>query len=667
MIEFQQKYIEDASELIQQLEERLVGFEDHPSEEATVQELFRVMHTLKGTSAMFGFTKIESLAHVLEDLFDQARKGRRSIGPESIDLTLASVDMLKLLLQTRERLSPEQEARYHELARQARLLAGTDDPPGVTLNPAIFDIVAIEKSQLHRVVFRPNPNVLLRGISPEAVVLEILELGASFSQRFTADSSLPEDDPDHFNAFWEIFLEGKVGREQIEDVFIFFDEEEFLVESLARGSALLQTSWFEQGLPLEELEQKLESLWPAEQEHQAPPPAVEPAPEARPAEEFDAPAEETIRVQAKKLDNLINAVSQLIILHAQLENQARQIENESLSKTVKAVSKLARHFRDEVLTTRLVPISALMTTLRRLVRDLSAKLGKKVEFIAEGTHTELDKNIIAKIEGPLVHIIRNSIDHGIEPPDERLAEHKKAEGVVRFTAFHSGSSVFLQVQDDGRGIDPAKILEKARQRGLVAPEAKLAPRQVFDLLFMPGFSTAAEVSEISGRGVGLDVVKKAVLELRGEINIDSEVGLGTVFTVKMPLTLSILDALLVDCHRHKILIPTSNVLFCRHLPADHFTEGEFQYKVNGRFAPVLRLADHLGIPRRKTGFEVLVVINIFEKYYGILVDRIDDTVQAVVKPLDAEHERHRLFLGVSELGDGSLAFILDTNFLLNVS
>jgi two-component system chemotaxis sensor kinase CheA len=297
---------------------------------------------------------------------------------------------------------------------------------------------------------------------------------------------------------------------------------------------------------------------------------------------------------------------------------------------------------------------------------LSNKLGKEVELITEGLQTELDKNIINRIESPIMHIIRNCLDHGIETPDERVKNDKPQKGVLRFIAFYSGASVFIQIQDDGKGIDKKYITDKAISKGIIKYDDVLTEKQIYDIIFYPGFSTASAITDVSGRGVGLDVVKNDITELHGEINVDSEMGLGTSFTFKLPLTLSIVDALVVKCEPYNILIPTGNVLICRHIPENTFKDKDMQYKLQDRCVPVKRLNELLTNNSKVDKFEILVIFSIYDELYGLLVDRIINTIQAVIKPLGEMHKKQHLFIGASQMGDGSMAYVLDTNILLKL-
>ena len=668
MLEFQQKYIEDAGELIAKLESELINFENDRENQAIIQELFRVMHTLKGTSGMFGFHRIEAFTHLLEDIYDLIRSNQLSINQEILNLTFDAVDLLKILLNTRENLDTEQEQTYEQIFSLAQKYS-TKEIQKHTFAPTTQKVEG--NSCLFRVVFKPEPGVLLRGIKPDSVIEELNGLGKNIQFQFV-HSSIEYVDDTTFNKYWEFFLEGSITEESISDVFMFFDESEFVIESLTDLSEttlneILSNSFcvIENKIDLADLKKQIDELLLV---------SLKKTPEAskKISEKITKPiitdsTDDTIRVSAHKLDNLLNLVSELIIVHAQFENHSERLQDENLIKSVKDLSKISRSFRDEVLTTRLIPIAILATGMQRLVRDLSPKLGKEIELITEGLQTELDKNIISRIENPIMHIIRNCIDHGLETPNERIKNDKPSVGVIRFIAFYSGASVFIQVQDDGRGINTKSIFEKAVSKGIVKYDEVLSTKQIYDLLFIPGFSTASEITEVSGRGVGLDVVRNVITELHGEINVDSEVGLGTSFTFKLPLTLSIVDALLVHVNEYRILVPTGNIQICKYLPSDYFAEKDLQYQLDKKCVPVKRLSSLFSTQEaRSKDFEVLIIISIYDKLFGILVDRIVNSLQAVIKPLGEMHNNQPFFVGASQLGDGSMAYILDTNFLLKI-
>jgi len=664
MIEYQQKYIDDAGELIAKLETELINFEHDIKNDAIVHELFRVMHTLKGTSGMFGFQKIEAFTHILEDIYDLIRNKQLKINKEILDLTFESVDLLKLLLYSKENLDDEQQQKYLKTIEIGKKYA-TSEFVNSTNNEELTDIK--KDVLLYRVLFRPLSNILLRGIKPDGIIEELSNLGKHFKFQFT-DATIEMVEKESFNQYWEFFISGVSKHNDIAEVFMFFDESEFEIEALSEitehsfDAFLSRSVSLKNNIPIDDLKKQIREILVIPEKRL--PKNIGKAIENSIKTVISTNTDDSIRVPARKLDNLLNLISELIIVHAQFENHAIRFKDELLQKTVNDLSKISRNFRDEILSTRLIPIEVLSTSMQRLVRDLAPKLGKEIELIIEGAQTELDKNIISRIESPIMHIIRNCIDHGIETPDERLKNDKQKCGVIRFIAFYSGASVFIQLQDDGRGIDKKKIVEKAINKGYIKYDAVLTTQQIYELIFMPGFSTVAEITEVSGRGVGLDVVKNVITDLHGEINIDSEPGLGTSFTIKLPLTLSIVDALLVNCFTYKILIPTSNILFCKYIPSDFFIGKDLQYEYNKKCVPVKRLSELFASTTQINEFEVLIIISIYEKQYGLLVDRIITSLQAVIKPLGRLHRDEPYFIGASELGDGSMAYILDTNFLL---
>jgi len=666
MKEFQQKYIEDAGELITQLESQLINFENDITNKEIIQEIFRVMHTLKGTSGMFGFHRIEEFTHLLEDIYDLVRNEHLVINQDIINLTFDSVDLIKLMLQTKENFDYEQEIVFKNTISVAQKYSTAKPQTGLQLQK---EKQTESQVLLYRIVFRPDSKILLRGILPISIMEELTHLGVNAKFQFT-DESIEIIDKNTFNTYWEVFLIGTVQLTEIEDVFMFFDESEYSVEKLTDASDsaleffLLNSLSIKNNISLQELITQTKEViaFPIEQK-----PTVKPLPEvniSKPA--LPTPSEDSIRVPSRKLDNLLNLVSELIITHSQFENHAARINDELLKKTVKELSKLSRNFRDEILSTRLIPISVLSTGIQRIVRDISQKLNKKVELVFDGSQTELDKHIIDRIENPLMHIIRNCLDHGLESPSERITNNKKETGIIRIIAFYSGASVFIQIQDDGRGIDTNKIREKAIYKGFIRSDNQLTTKQIYELIFLPGFSTANEITEISGRGVGLDAVKNVITDLHGEINIDSEIGLGTSFTIKLPLTLSIVDSLLVNCHQYKILIPTGNIMFCKYIPSNYFEGKELQYEVDKKCVPVKRLSAMFDSASKVNEFEILIIVSIYDKLYGLLVDRIIASLQAVIKPLGVLHREQPYFVGASQLGDGTTAYILDTNFLLKI-
>jgi two-component system chemotaxis sensor kinase CheA len=375
--------------------------------------------------------------------------------------------------------------------------------------------------------------------------------------------------------------------------------------------------------------------------------------------------QDSVRVPATQLDDLMNLVSELVILGSRLELFHAEQDYTQMDELVENLNKMSRNFRDIVLNIRLVPLNTIMVRLNRLVHDLARDLGKKIDFVVEGAETELDKTIINNLEGPLMHIIRNSIDHGIESEEDRVKKGKSTHGIVRFIAFYSGTNVFIQVQDDGKGIDPELIFKIAVEKGFIEKSVKLSEKEIYNLILLPGFTTAQKVTEISGRGVGMDVVKQNISDLRGEIEIDSEIDLGTSVTLKLPLTLSIIDSLHVKIANQNLIIPLSFIDACEIINEQKkITAINSNYEYNGKLIPLINLAKVLRIGQEKSRKSRIIILQYTEKFYALEVDQIIGEHQAVIKPLGEIFGNLNLFSGATILGDGSLAFIIDIIKLL---
>ena len=376
--------------------------------------------------------------------------------------------------------------------------------------------------------------------------------------------------------------------------------------------------------------------------------------------------EKGIFVYSDKLDEMMNLVSELVTTNARLELIADQINHDDLTDVSEHIEKLTKQFRDNALSIRLVPIKILYQQFQRLVRELSNQLGKEVEFIAEGLDTELDKTIIKALENPLLHIIRNSIDHGIETPDQRVKNNKQPKGLLRIMSFYSGAHVVIQIHDDGTGIDLEKVKQTGISRGLIDPTKNLSSKELLELILQPGFSTADNVSMVSGRGVGMDVVNKEVMSIRGTLEINTEKGLGTVITLHIPITLSIIDTLLVTVDNFKFLIPVSEIVTCYTEDNNNLlNKGIKQLEFEGEKIPFINVRDLFKLQSVNPDEQNVIVIRKNNECFAILADKIIGDHQAVLKPLGRVFHSREFLSGASILGDGSLSYILDTSKLLN--
>jgi two-component system chemotaxis sensor kinase CheA len=491
---------------------------------------------------------------------------------------------------------------------------------------------------------------------------ELRDLGAQ-DVRAVTDKVLPlsELDPGCCTIGWTMRLPRTVTKAEIEEVFLF-----------AEASWSLDAA--DDPRPVDPMA--------------APPAAIVPAPpvtplttpaEVPPAPTPAAPAEAprrtaaapgaTLRVPTERLDAMLDAVGELVIVEARLSELARQSRDPMLLATAEQITRLANGLRDTTMTLRLVPMTSLVARFRRLVLDVSGKIGKPVDFLVEGEDTELDKTVIDKIADPIMHILRNALDHGLETPEDRVAAGKAAKGRITLSAVHAGAEVRITIRDDGRGMDAERLRQRAISRGLITAEAVLTQRQCLDLIFAPGFSTAETVTDLSGRGVGMDVVRRTVEGLRGTIELTSEVGQGSCVTLRLPLTLAIVEGLLVETGGERYTIPLSAVQEIVALPAGHCDRTDRtrdHLDIRGRFVPFLRLRDLLECPGTDPEDPTVVVVASGGAGVGLVVDRIVGTHQTVIKQMTALHSGVRTIAGATILGDGSVALILDALHLVTL-
>ena len=458
------------------------------------------------------------------------------------------------------------------------------------------------------------------------------------------------------------------GQNAIDDVFIFVEGDSDLeVQHLAAGNLLEQKEFVDAAKQLFQSSQKtvgydeIRKIVPSQPQVQR---QESQSGTKRPAVKDTSIS--SIRVASEKLDELMNLVSELVTTQARLTLFSEETNLPGLTVIAENVQKLSRQLRDIAFSIVLIPIETLITRFHRLVRDLSRSLNKDVQFVTEGTDTEMDKTIIEGLSDPLMHILRNSLDHGIEDAATRIRAGKPARGTILLRAFYSGANVMIQVSDDGAGMDPRVIQAKAVEKGIIAADRKLSKREILELVFMPGFSTSKEVTDVSGRGVGMDVVKRKIMELRGEVEVDSEKGVGTTITIKLPLTLSIIDGLLVRVHETNYVIPLSSVdkiYAVEHKKVvDQFND---VVVLDGQQVPFFNLRKEFNQPEFPDEMEQVIVVHYEEKKVGFVVDLVVGEYQAVLKPLGRHYKNQDMISGATILGDGTVALVMDTNRIIN--
>lgn len=640
---------QEAAELLEQLEQALLDLESQPADRDLVDTAFRALHTIKGSGAMFGFEQVAHFTHGFETAFDQVRKGLAASSPALIAAALQAKDHIRALIERPESANPAIGEAILAALRQA-VDTGSSQPEVQPSASAHLDHVPAGQ-QSWRVRFHLGPEVLVNGTNPLLLLDELRSLGTATVTALTERLPVLEEmDPEACHLGWEVMLTTEQPKSAIEDVFMFVSDDTQLEIELLSAAAVAPPAVLAQ----------VQAAMAA---------SVAPAPEKPKAAESEAPKSGgSLRVQAERLDELMDRVGELVIAQARLSQLASSAGDANMKSVAEEIERLVSELRDTTMGIRMVPIGSLFGRFRRLIHDLSRDLGKGVELATSGEETELDKTMIERLADPLVHLIRNSIDHGLEMPEARAAAGKAQAGTIRLTARHSGAEVLVTVSDDGKGLDAARIRAKAEEQGLITHEQKLTDHELHQLLFAPGFSTAKEISAISGRGVGMDVVKRTIEGLRGSIDITTRPGQGTDVTLRLPLTLAIIDGLLVRIGNGRYAIPLSAVEECVELSAadDQRSQGRNFLSIRGDLVPFLRLRDLLNTGTEPDPYQKVVIVSAGESRVGLVVDQIIGSHQTVIKSLSKLHADIATFSGATILGDGTVALIFDIGHLVEV-
>ena len=688
-------YRDEAGELLAELETSLLDLEENPTDSDLINRVFRAMHTIKGSGAMFGFDEIAAFTHEVETVFDMVRNGKMTVTKRLLDLTLKSRDHISYLLNISDGEKVDRSAGDEIIAGLRQMVPqpetpqkGSDEVPSINLPAVSEDELAVENTW--RIRFRPAPNILMCGANPISLINELRALGTSHVVAQLDEIPLLGDlVPENCSIYWDIILTTTRGEDAIKDVFIFVEDDcelkielidssglidreqgykklgDILVERgdlspVEMQKVLMQQKRFgellvDQGLVSQE---KVQSAL-VEQQHVK---SVRQERSAAPRQEAAA----SIRVPAEKLDQLINLVGEMVTVQAHLSQVSLAGGDPTFIAISEEVERLTNELRDTALNIRMLPIGSTFSKFKRLVRDLSNELGKEIEMETFGAETELDKTVIEKLNDPLVHIIRNSIDHGIEMPETRRNAGKPSIGTVYLGAEHSGDSVLITIRDDGAGLDRDTIRSKAIERGLLPANADVSDREIYAQIFAPGFSTAAKVTSVSGRGVGMDVVKRGIDGLRGSIGVDSVRGSGTTITLKIPLTLAIIDCLLVKIGKDHFVLPLASVEECVELTREDVanSHGRNLANVRGAIVPYIPLRQHFRITDERPAIEQIVIADIHGTKVGFVVDHVVGEHQTVIKSLGKMYRDVKGVSGATILGDGTVALILDMSVLL---
>jgi len=648
-------FFEESQEGLDHLESGLLSLEGTAADAHVIDEIFRAAHSLKGGAGTFGFVGLTELAHEMETVLDRVRSGKQQVNPTLSALLLAGVDGLRSMLGDIHQGLPGEGSAFRPLIENLRATAHVVPPTAVPSPPPQSVSAALTEAPVvvWNINLRAAASILSSGNEPLRLFRELATMG---ELKVVADASgvppLSSLEAETCYLAWTLTLQGNVRREQIEEVFAWVSDECTL--EISQGAVA------ENSPPIG----KLSASTPTAERL----PAAVRAVEKESARSSDEPLE-SIRVSVGKVDQLMNMVGELVITQSMLGelDDDGPIDRARLARIREGLGLLARNTRslqDSVMRLRSIPVSLVFARFPRLVHDTSRLLEKKVELRLNGQTTEVDKTVLEKLSDPLVHLVRNSLDHGLEGPAERLASGKPETGTLDLRAYHRGGDIILEVQDDGRGLSRERILEKARRIGLVAEGVELDDAAVYDLIFAPGFSTAAAVTDLSGRGVGMDVVRRNIRGLGGDVSISTVFGQGTKVSLRVPLTLAIIDGQLVRLGNHSYVVPLLSIVESIQMDTKHLMriDGKvLAYRLRDEVVRVVDLANVLGMPTLTGGLSdrLMVVVESDGEKIGLLVDELLAQQQVVVKSLETNFDRVEGLSGATVLGDGQIAFILD--------
>jgi two-component system chemotaxis sensor kinase CheA len=701
--QLKQTFFEECNEALQQIEVGLTEIrEGHPSDD-TVNAVFRAVHSVKGGAGIFGFEALVGFAHVFETLLDGVRRGSLTATPETIDVLLSASDVLSDLVQMSQAgeavpsgFGSECRAALEHIIEQDSEDGAKDDSPapadfeGIDFTPVPMDFTpvpvdsdATDVVRAYAITFRPKPEMLKKANEPLYILRNLRKLGTlDLEAHLGGLPELTELEADHPHIWWTGTLQTAAPRAQIDEVF------EFVVDDC--DLEIVETT------PPCDLAGAPESVSPAasaiEEQHVVAPPlapdlhADKPAPAAAVGERVEtAPAARTptakaaattTRIELERIDRVVNMVGELVIAQAMLGQIVQELPEGTsgrLSQILEEVIHHTRELKDSVMSMRAQPVGSVFQRMPRLVRELSTKTAKKVRLEMVGETTEVDRSIIERLGDPLTHIIRNSVDHGIESPADRLAAGKNEEGTIRLSAEHRGGRIVIEIKDDGAGINSDRVLKKAREKGLVSADATLTEDEISNLIMLPGFSTAETISDISGRGVGMDVVRSNIQDIGGRISLKSERGRGMTIQLALPLTLAVMDGMVIKTGQQTYVMPLSSIVEClRPARSDVSsligTSGMLHLR--GEFVPLVQLGDllEIGSNADDSRDSVVIITDAGEgSRFGLVVDELCGHQQVVIKSIEESYGSVPGIAAATILGNGRVAFILDVEKLSDLA
>ena len=656
--QFHQVFFEESFEGLDIMESGLLQLENGEIDLENINTIFRSAHSIKGGSGTFGFSSVADFTHDMETLLDQMRNDQREVSVNIVNTLLACVDVLRnMIIAIKDKVDIDVD-RVAELTVQLKVIleSSLTEHTSVTNHQPLSS----ELCKGWVIEFSPHIEMMKTGNDTVRILRELAQLGDSVEITLN-NNKLPmlvEINPEECYQSWIIRLLGSIDEEDINEVFAWVEDEcDLIIEKLIDKAD----------------NEELETIISTDKSVQKQTANEQPRQEKKASKIAE---QSSIRVNIDKVDDLINMVGELVITQSMLSQFGKdeKFDPAAIEKLRDGLDQLEQHTRElqeNVLRIRMMPINIAFQRFPRLVHDLSAYFEKKIELVLKGEQTELDKTVLEKIGDPLTHLVRNSLDHGIESPAERIQSGKPETGIIELSAYHQGGNIVIQIKDDGAGLDFKKINQKAIDKGLISKDDKLTNEQIADLIFQPGFSTVDVVSDVSGRGVGMDVVRKNIRELGGAVEVKSVSGEGSTFTIRLPLTLAILDGQLVGVGDETYIVPLISIVESIQIKTSQINQiagnGEV-YKLRDEYIPVVRLYEIFGVKPASTELidGLLVVVEAESKKVAIYIDELLDQQQVVIKSLETNFRKVNGLSGATILGDGTVALIIDVAGLIDL-
>ncbi len=676
MSQFLVTFYEESFEGLDIMETELLALDVGEADLETINTIFRAAHSIKGGSGTFGLNDVANFTHVMETLLDEMRDGKREVTQHAVNILLESVDVLREMLSSLQAEDEPDHDRVAEVKQKLdNLLAGDEG----TATDSAASSTDSENTQTEsdsgqmagwKIYFKPHADMLQTGNDPVRMFRELHNLGELNVEVDT--SALPDFllmEPENSALAWNLTLKGNIDKAAIDEVFDWVEDEcDLTVTPLQQAAPAADTNKTSTTTPAAPVSKP-------ETAEQAVKAAAKSAGKSK--RKTASTESSSIRVSIDKVDELINMVGELVITQSMLSQLGEEEEfgEEQIEKLKNGLMQLERNTREmqeNVMRIRMLPISFVFQRFPRLVHDLSEKLSKKIELKLSGESTELDKTVMEKIGDPLVHLVRNSLDHGIESPQDRVAAGKPETGIIHLNAYHEGGNIIIEITDDGAGLNLEKILAKAKESGLVGDNDKLSDEEIADLIFQPGFSTADVVSDVSGRGVGMDVVRRNIRALGGTVEVATEAGRGSTFTIRLPLTLAILDGQSIAVGEEIYIVPLVSIIESIQVDSElvnSITGQADVYRLRDEYIPIVKLCDVFNIKPTYESMEdgLLVVVEAEGKKVALLVDDLLGQQQVVIKSLETNFRKVEGISGATILGDGTVALILDITGLIAIS